>query len=204
MPQRHVDERSAVGREFRGPAVGARTGRACGRSGWPDREIDERSAAALELHWHTPDASEEARTRLAFGSRLRRARRRIDARLSLRESLSTFEDRGRRRGPTSRWSSSRRRVRPCTTWNQHDRRADAAGVADRDAPRRRPDDPRGRSGTLPQSEDSRVPPAPRVHEARETVAGGTRRRAASSRPVTLTRSGPPASPDHGLPRCDPA
>jgi hypothetical protein len=59
-----------------------------------DREIDERSGAALELHRHTPDAFEEARTRLAFGSRLRRARRRIDARLSPRESLSTFEDLG--------------------------------------------------------------------------------------------------------------
>jgi DNA-binding CsgD family transcriptional regulator len=46
---------------------------------------------ALRLHEQTPDAFETARTRLAYGTRLRRARRRIRAREQLREALEIFE-----------------------------------------------------------------------------------------------------------------
>jgi DNA-binding CsgD family transcriptional regulator len=46
---------------------------------------------ALRLHARTPDSYETARTRLAYGERLRRARRRVLARQELRASLEAFE-----------------------------------------------------------------------------------------------------------------
>jgi DNA-binding CsgD family transcriptional regulator len=49
---------------------------------------------ALALHARTPDAFETARTRLAFGARLRRAGRRIAAREQLRAAHETFEHLG--------------------------------------------------------------------------------------------------------------
>jgi DNA-binding CsgD family transcriptional regulator/tetratricopeptide (TPR) repeat protein len=51
---------------------------------------------ALRLHARTPDAFETARTRLAFGARLRRARKRIRAREELRAALEIFEGLGAR------------------------------------------------------------------------------------------------------------
>lgn len=47
--------------------------------------------AALDLHAQTPDAFEAARTRLAYGSRLRRSRHRVAARVQLRHALEIFE-----------------------------------------------------------------------------------------------------------------
>jgi DNA-binding CsgD family transcriptional regulator len=46
---------------------------------------------ALALHQQTLDAFETARTRLAYGARLRRARKRVQAREQLRAALETFE-----------------------------------------------------------------------------------------------------------------
>ncbi len=46
---------------------------------------------ALRCHAHTPDAFETARTRLAFGECLRRARNRRQAREQLRAAAETFE-----------------------------------------------------------------------------------------------------------------
>jgi DNA-binding CsgD family transcriptional regulator len=46
---------------------------------------------ALRLHQQTPDAFEAARTRLAYGERLRRARNRVLAREQLRAAADTFE-----------------------------------------------------------------------------------------------------------------
>lgn len=68
----------------------ARAARARGLTA-PDDDVDRHFAAALDAHTHTPDTFEEARTRLAYGSRLRRARRRVDARPHLRAALTTFD-----------------------------------------------------------------------------------------------------------------
>jgi DNA-binding CsgD family transcriptional regulator len=51
-------------------------------------------AQALELHAATPDVFEVARTRLAFGAYLRRARRRTDARPELRAAIEAFDELG--------------------------------------------------------------------------------------------------------------
>ena len=59
-----------------------------------DSELDERFGEALRLHGETPDGYETARTRLAYGARLRRARRRVDAREQLGLALRHFEDLG--------------------------------------------------------------------------------------------------------------
>ena len=47
--------------------------------------------SALGHHEGTPDVFERARTQLYFGERLRRARRRVDARRHLREALKAFD-----------------------------------------------------------------------------------------------------------------
>jgi DNA-binding CsgD family transcriptional regulator len=54
-------------------------------------EIDSAFALALEHHALAPDAFEEARTRLCYGERLRRARRRVDARSQLRRAFAIFD-----------------------------------------------------------------------------------------------------------------
>jgi DNA-binding CsgD family transcriptional regulator len=51
---------------------------------------------ALSLHGATPDVFEQARTSLAYGRRLRRARKRIGARGHLRSALETFDRLGAR------------------------------------------------------------------------------------------------------------
>jgi DNA-binding CsgD family transcriptional regulator len=56
-----------------------------------DNDLQERFENALELHEHDPSALEKARTQLCYGERLRRARRRREARDVLRSSLETFE-----------------------------------------------------------------------------------------------------------------
>jgi len=55
-----------------------------------DEDIDGCFEAALALHARTLDVFEEARTRLSYASRLRRRRRRVDARPQLRSALQTF------------------------------------------------------------------------------------------------------------------
>jgi len=55
-------------------------------------DFAERFAAALELHDRVPVPFERARTMLAFGARLHRARRRIEARSHLGEALTVFEE----------------------------------------------------------------------------------------------------------------
>jgi DNA-binding CsgD family transcriptional regulator len=57
-----------------------------------DDELDTWFDGALRHHAQTLDVFEEARTRLAYGERLRRARSRVLAREQLRLALATFED----------------------------------------------------------------------------------------------------------------
>ncbi|MGK3951187.1 helix-turn-helix transcriptional regulator [Microbacterium sp. I2] len=57
-------------------------------------DFDSLFHSALASHEATLDRFETARTRLAFGSRLRRAGRRVDARTQLREALDTFDELG--------------------------------------------------------------------------------------------------------------
>ena len=56
-----------------------------------DGELAAPFDAALGEHARTPDAFEEARTRLAYGQRLRRARQRVLAREQLHAAADTFE-----------------------------------------------------------------------------------------------------------------
>jgi DNA-binding CsgD family transcriptional regulator len=57
----------------------------------PDEDTTALFEEALGYHEQTPDAYETARTRLAFGERLRRARTRVLARKQLRAAIETFE-----------------------------------------------------------------------------------------------------------------
>ena len=57
----------------------------------PDGEVDEHFARALELHAMTRQPFETARTQLLHGERLRRAKRRADARTPLGHALAVFE-----------------------------------------------------------------------------------------------------------------
>jgi DNA-binding CsgD family transcriptional regulator len=59
-------------------------------------EIERCFDEALALHERTPDAFETARTRLAYGARLRRARKRVRAREQLRAAVDAFERLGAR------------------------------------------------------------------------------------------------------------
>ena len=49
---------------------------------------------AVDLHGHTPDVFETARTRLAYGGRLRRAGKRVRAREELREAIDLLDSLG--------------------------------------------------------------------------------------------------------------
>ena len=91
------DEARAVAVDFasRARAKGqpwalARAARALALTG-PDEEVDRCIDAALRQHGRTLDAFELARTQLVHGARLRRARRRADARPPLRAALAAFE-----------------------------------------------------------------------------------------------------------------
>ena len=57
-------------------------------------ELHDAFERALELHALTPDGFESARTRLAYGARLRRGRQRVRAREQLRAAMASFESLG--------------------------------------------------------------------------------------------------------------
>ena len=56
-----------------------------------DDDIDATFAGALRWHERVESPFEQARTALCYGERLRRARRRVDARVPLRSALATFD-----------------------------------------------------------------------------------------------------------------
>jgi DNA-binding CsgD family transcriptional regulator len=72
------------------PWAGARAARCCGLVAG-DAAADALFEQALELHAQTPDVFETARTRLAYGSRLRRGGQRVRSREQLREAIATFD-----------------------------------------------------------------------------------------------------------------
>lgn len=57
-----------------------------------EAQMGEHFERALELHEQTPDLFETARTCLAYGSRLRRSRKRIRARAHLRRAIRIFDE----------------------------------------------------------------------------------------------------------------
>jgi DNA-binding CsgD family transcriptional regulator len=57
----------------------------------PDEAIEPEFAGALAWHDQTPDVFEAARTRLAYGGRLRRAGKRVRAREELRAAIDAFD-----------------------------------------------------------------------------------------------------------------
>ena len=59
-----------------------------------DDDADRHFTIALSLHDQTADVYETARTRLAYGSRLRRARQRVRAREQLRAAIDAFDHLG--------------------------------------------------------------------------------------------------------------
>jgi DNA-binding CsgD family transcriptional regulator len=60
----------------------------------PDDELEREFGEALRLHAQTPDVFEAARTRLAYGARLRRAGQRVLARDELRAATEVFDGLG--------------------------------------------------------------------------------------------------------------
>jgi DNA-binding CsgD family transcriptional regulator len=66
-------------------------------------KVDQLFSEALEAHAQSPDAFEAARTRLAYGSRLRRSRQRVRAREQLQAAVEIFDDLG-----ATPWSATAR------------------------------------------------------------------------------------------------
>ena len=170
-----------------------------------DDELDGRASRRRSaLHARTPDAFETARTRLAYGARLRRARRRASTPAS---SCGTALARFDRLGAAPWAERARTRARShrrdrAPARREHAGRAHAAGAADRAPARRRAHDARGRRRALPQPQDDRVPPAPRLPQARHPLTRGARagardvrravrgRRAGRRRPIARCRRPP--------------
>ncbi len=91
------DQAEIVAAEFRAAADAkgqpwsrARAGRCAGLLA-DETEFGRHFEAALRDHALTPDAFEQARTRLAYGERLRRSRKRTLAREQLRAAVEAFE-----------------------------------------------------------------------------------------------------------------
>lgn len=78
---------------MRRPWARARAGRARGLVATDD-ELDEVFHGALALHARTRDPFETARTELVYGARLRRAGRRVDARVPLKAAVVCFDGLG--------------------------------------------------------------------------------------------------------------
>ncbi len=175
------------GRDRQRTAVGAaRADRACGQAA-RDGEFDEWFRSALARHEQTLDRFESARTRLAYGERLRRAGRRVDARGQLRTALDDFSDLG-----AIIWRD--RTAVELTATGEHVRttavdavdRAHPTGASGEHHARRRTHHPRGRRRPVPQPEDRGVPPAQGLYEARHQLARRAVRSAVAPGTAELT------------------
>jgi DNA-binding CsgD family transcriptional regulator len=94
------EEARAVARDYRDSATAkgqpfalARAERALALAAG-DTDFAAHFEAALRHHESTPDTFERARTQLHFGERLRRARKRVEARKHLRAALKAFDELG--------------------------------------------------------------------------------------------------------------
>ena len=138
----------------------------------PDDEVDAHFARALELHGLTRQPFETARTQLLHGERLRRAKRRADARGPLGAALGAVRAPRRRAvgGARPRRAARHRRPDRLRRARHRHRRADRPGAPDRAPGRPGPHEPRGRRRALPQREDDRVPPRLDLPQARDPAA----------------------------------
>ncbi|OJU80359.1 MAG: hypothetical protein BGO11_10690 [Solirubrobacterales bacterium 70-9] len=91
--ERSLDELRAGAAATEGAWAAAATARYAALLGG-DEEIDALLATAMAAHERVDFAFEEARTKLIFGERLRRARRRVDARPLLAAAESAFRAQG--------------------------------------------------------------------------------------------------------------
>jgi DNA-binding CsgD family transcriptional regulator len=104
-----VDALIRLGRDDEAAAVARRFAEAADAKGQPwsiararradglvaqDADLDQPFLDAIKTHGETRDVFETARTQLAYGARLRRSGRRVDARPQLRVALDTFEQLG--------------------------------------------------------------------------------------------------------------
>ena len=140
--------------------------------GMLDEPFDAAFAAALACDDRRPMPFERARTLLAHGRRLHRAKRRADARERLREAQAGFERLGAAAWAAQaqselRAAGGRRRRAP--------HRAHAAGAARRGRRAQRRDQPRDRRAAVPLAADDRVPPDPDLPQARDPLADPARR-----------------------------
>ncbi len=162
----------------------------------PADEVDGHAARALDFHARDGGLFERARTELAWGERLRRRRRRMDAREPLERALSELPrarrdavgaPRRRRAGGCRRRPPGRRGGRAARP-----RGAVAARAEGRADGRPRDDQPRGRRGAVPVAEDDRAAPQPHLPQARRALphragaAADGRRRVAVPRVVVAT------------------
>ena len=148
----------------------ARAQRSLGLTG-ADDTLDRFFTVALELHAHTLDVFETACTQLAYGARLRRARRRVDARPVLRQALTAFQELGaapwaERTAVELEATGEVVRRREC----DRGRGAHLSGAAGRVAPGGGPYHPRGRGRHVPEPEDRRVSPVQGLYQARYQLA----------------------------------
>ena len=137
-----------------------------------DGAFVEHLERAIELSRDAGEPFEAARAQLALGSRLRRARRRGEARASLEAARLAFEQMGSR--PWQLQAEQELRAagvgvsRATESASTRAHRAGASGRAPRCARR---DEPRGGLRAVRQREDDRVPPQPRLPQARHPVRG---------------------------------
>ena len=137
----------------------------------PDDEIDQHFGIALDSHARTLDSFELARTQLSYGERLRRARRRVDARPHLRSSLATLEALGA--APWADQAAGELRATGETAQRRGASALDGLTAQELQVARMLAGgahDQGGRCSPLPQPEDGGVPLAARVREARHPVA----------------------------------